>query len=128
MDASNLPKLKSAERNSDGSVKHLPGIYTHKDTHATYITAPGEEGSIQADALMSPIWEHSWEWTGDVPSRQELLKMRKVQELKDVLIEAEDKKKEKAEMAALEAEIKGVKETSNPAPGTGVQFDNKVKA
>jgi len=132
MDASKLPKLKSEEFNTDGRPKNMPGIYKHKDSGATWITSPGETGTVQADALMAPIWEHAWERTGDVPSRLELIKMRKMQAMKDVLIEAKVKEEDEAEMVALEAEIKaeikaGSKtpakvEVDNPPPGTGVSF------
>lgn len=92
MDATKIPKQKSAERNTDGRPLNLPGIYVHKDTGATFITAEGEDGTTQADALMSPNWEHSWEWTAEVPTRLEILDMRKVQEQKDAaLIEAPEK-------------------------------------
>jgi len=128
MDASKLPKLKSAETNTDGRPKNLPGIYKHKDNGQVCITPPGEEGTIYADYLMSPAWEHAWERTGDVPSRQELLKMNKVQEMKDKIIDAEQQIKDAAEMEALEAKIKAESkgktddEVDNPAPGTGVSF------
>ena len=62
---------------------NLPGIYVHKDTNAVFITAEGQDGVTQADALMSPIWEHAWEWTADVPNRLELKKMREDQLEKD---------------------------------------------
>jgi hypothetical protein len=92
MDATKIPKLKSAERNTDGRPLNLPGIYVHKDTAAVFITAPGEDGVTQADALMNPLWEHAWEWTADVPNREELLEMRKAQEKKDTaMLEAPEK-------------------------------------
>lgn len=107
MDASQLPKGKSAEKSSDGRPLNASGIYVHKDTGATYITAPGEEGVVQADALMSPVWKDAWEWTAEVPTREELLKMRKEQQVKDATAEALEKGKEAAELkeatkAALE--------------------------
>lgn len=86
MDVSNLPKQKSAETNTDGRPKNLPGIYVHRDTRATYITAPGEEGTIQADALMSPLWEHAWEWTAEVPTRLEIQAMQEAQLKKDTAL------------------------------------------
>lgn len=93
MNPSNLPKQKSGEVTT-GRTQNLPGTYKHRDTGAIYITAEGEEGVIQADALMSPIWEHAWERTGEVPSRTELLEMRKAQEEKDAaLVEPASKKK-----------------------------------
>lgn len=80
MDASKIPKQKSAEKNSDGRPINLPGVYKHKDTGATFITSDGNEGVVQADALMSTVWKDAWERVGDVPSRLELLEMRKAQE------------------------------------------------
>lgn len=83
MDASKLPKLQSKELNSDGRPINLPGIYVHRDTKAKFITSEGDEGVAQADALMSPVWKDAWERVADVPSRLELLEMRKAQEEKD---------------------------------------------
>lgn len=106
MDPTKIPKEKSPERHTDGRPVNEAGIYVHKDTKAILITSEGKEGVIQADALMSPLWEHAWERTGDVPSRLELLKMRKAQEKKD---------------AAL-IEIEGSEEADKPAPGTGRNY------
>jgi hypothetical protein len=108
MDASKLPKGKSQEVATDGRPLNQPGIYKHKDTGGIFITAEGEAGVLQADALTSPIWKDAWEWTAEVPSRTELLKMRKAQEIKDATEEALEKGKEAAELkaakkAALEA-------------------------
>ena len=75
MDATNLPKGQSRERNDGGD--NLPGVYVHRDTKAKFITAEGEEGVIQADALMSPVWKDAWERVGDAPSGLESLKARK---------------------------------------------------
>lgn len=100
MDASQLPKGKSNELNGDGRPINLPGIYVHKETKATYITAEGEEGVVQADALMSPVWLKSWERTGDVPSRTELLEMREAQSLKDAKADAIEKKAKAARLKA----------------------------
>ena len=97
MDASQLPKGQSLER-TDGRQLNQPGIYVHKDTGAKYITAEGEEGVIQADALQSPVWKDAWERKGDVPSRVELLKMNKEQQVKEATAEALDKGKEAAEL------------------------------
>ncbi len=107
-DLSNLPKMQSKELNGDGRLINLPGIYVHKDTGAKYITSDGEEGVIQADALMAPIWKDAWERVGDVPSRLELLEMRKAREVQEATEEALKAGKEAAEMkaakkAALEA-------------------------
>lgn len=100
MDASQLPKSQSTERTTDGRPLNLPGIYEHKEAGKTYITAPGEEGVVHADALMSPVWQGGWKRIGDVPSRVELLAMRKAQELKDKKAEAKEKAQEKAELEA----------------------------
>lgn len=82
MDASKLPKGQSAEA-TQGRPQNQPGVYKHRDTGATFITAPGEEGILQADALLSPVWKDSWERVGDAPSRSELLEMQKKQLEKD---------------------------------------------
>lgn len=100
MDASNLPKGQSAER-TDGRPINEPGVYIHKDTKAEFVTAPGEEGVIQADALMAPIWKDAWYRATDLPTREQLLKIRKAQELKDAKAEAKKKAEEKAETEAL---------------------------
>ena len=90
-----IPKLQSKEANADGRPINLPGIYTHKDTGAIFITSDGDEGIAQADALNSPTWEHAWERTGDVPTRLEVLEMRKAQETKEAALIEADKKEEK---------------------------------
>lgn len=100
MDASNLPKLQSKELNTDGRPINLPGVYEHKDNDAVYITPEGDEGVAQADALMHPLWKDAWQRVGDVPSRVEILAMRKTQEIKDATTEALAKGKEEAEMKA----------------------------
>lgn len=92
-------KGKSPEL-TEGRPINKPGIYKHKDTGDTYITAPGESGVVMADALFSPQWENAWEWVGEVPDRTELLKMRKDQQIKDAKAEAEQKKADEAEIAA----------------------------
>ncbi len=114
MDASQLPKGKSLEKTSDGRLINQPGIYTHKDTGGTYITAPGEEGVVQADALMSPVWKDAWEWTAPVPNRLELIEMRKAQLLKDKKAEAAEKKADEADLAEV---------APDPPAGKGVTFD-----
>lgn len=98
MDASTLPKGQSAERNGDNRPVNLPGKYKHKPTGAVFITADGSEGVVQADALSNPeVWHYEWERFGDVPSRVELLEMRKAQEATEsALIEGEKTQKEKA--------------------------------
>lgn len=100
MDASTLPKGQSLEK-TEGRSRNLPGTYKHKETGAVFITAEGEAGIIQADAILdTQKWGVSWERIGDVPSRTELLKMRK----------------------AHEALIDGSKKTS-PTPGTGETYE-----
>lgn len=106
MDASTLPKGQSLERTSDGRPINQPGIYKHKDTGAVFITAPGEAGVIQADQLNSPAWKDSWERTGDVPSRTEILAAQKAQALKDAADEAAQKKADEAELKAVTAGAK----------------------
>lgn len=94
------PKMQSKEINSDGRPINLPGVYEHKDTDAVFITSEGDEGVAQADALMHPLWKDAWERVGDVPSRVEILAMRKAQEIKDATAEALEKGKEAEEMKA----------------------------
>lgn len=98
MDASQLPKGQSTEKSTDGRPLNMPGIYQHKDTGARFITAEGESGVIQADALMTERWKDAWKRVGDVPSRLELLEMRKAQELKDAKADAIEKAAHKAEL------------------------------
>lgn len=83
MDASKLPKGQSAER-TEGRPYNQPGIYKHKSSGNTLITSDGDEGVVQADALMSPVWKDQWERVGDVPSRVELHNMRESQLQKDL--------------------------------------------
>ena len=121
MDATKLPKGQSKERYTDNRPINEPGTYKHKDTGAVYITAPGEEGIIQADALMSPLWQDAWERVGDVPSRIELLAMQKAQLQKDAVLDKAAKAKEEAEideaLKKLQAET-----DDNPEPGKGATF------
>ena len=89
MDASTLPKGQSRET-TDGT-ENQPGVYVHKETGSKIITADGEAGVIQADALMSPVWHNQWERVGDVPTRQEVLDMQKTQAAKDAKVEGNTK-------------------------------------
>jgi len=98
MDSNQIPKMQSKELNGDGRPINLPGVYVHKDTGAKFITSEGEEGVIQADALMSPIWKDAWERVGDAPSRLEILEMRKAQEIKDATDAAVQEGKEATEL------------------------------
>lgn len=83
---------------TEGRAINLPGIYKHKVTGVINITAPGEEGVVMADALQAPVWQGNWERVGDVPTRIELQKMQKDQQIKDAKEEAERKKADEAEL------------------------------
>lgn len=98
MDASQIPKMQSKEINADGRAINLPGTYIHKDTGSKLITSEGDEGVAQADALMTPLWRDAWERVGDVPSRLEILEMRKAQEVKDATEAALQEGKDAAEL------------------------------
>ena len=102
MDASQIPKMQSIERNADGRPLNQPGIYENKDTGARFITSEGIEGVAQADAIlaMAEQTKTTWERVGDVPSRLEVLEMRKKQEIKDATAEALEAGKHEAEMKA----------------------------
>lgn len=105
MDATQIPKMRSVERNSDGRPINLPGIYKHRDTGAVFITSEGDEGIAQADAMMQPLWKDAWERTGDVPTRVEVLAMRKAQLLKDTAQEAIEKKQDEDELKAATGQV-----------------------
>lgn len=107
MDPTSIPKNQSAETVS-GRPQNKPGIYKHRDTGATFITAAGEEGILQADALLSPVWKDAWERVGDAPSSQELLEMRKKQLIKDTKAEKARQEAEKAELETATAEAESV--------------------
>lgn len=94
MNARKLPKGQSGEQTTDGRSQE-PGIYVHKESGTKFITSDGMEGSIQADALNSPIWRGGWERVGDVPTRLELLAMREAQAKKDAKDDPEADKKVK---------------------------------
>lgn len=79
MDASQLPKGQSSEKSGDGRPRNEPGVWRHKAAKKELITQPGNDGTIQADALKRLGYER----VGDVPSRQELLAMQKAQADKD---------------------------------------------
>lgn len=113
-------KGKSPEL-TEGRPINPPGIYKHKDTGGVYITAEGEAGVVQADALMSPIWKDAWEWVGEVPNRIELLAMRKKQAIDDARAEAAQKK-------ADEAELKAAIEGTDELPEGGETYDPKTEA
>ena len=101
MDASSIPKMQSKETPTDGRPVNLPGVYRHKDTKQVFITSSDyDAGVAQADYLMHPLWKDAWERESDVPSHQELLKMRKAQEVKDATEEALARGQEEAEMKA----------------------------
>lgn len=104
MDASTIPKMQSKEMNADGRPINLPGVYRHRDTGKEVITSDGDEGVAMADAMMSPVWKDAWERVGDVPSRVEILAMRKAQEVKDATAEALEKGREAAEMKAAKTQ------------------------
>jgi hypothetical protein len=124
MDATKLPKGKSVER-TDGRPVNSPGIYTHQDNGEIFITAEGESGIVQADALLAPVWQGAWVRTGEVPNRLQLLEIRKKQALKDAKAEAEQKKADKAE---LDAAVAGG-ETYDPNTELDVQIaEEKAKA
>ena len=99
MDANTIPKMQSKEVNADGREINLPGVYKHKDTGTEFITSSDyDAGVVQADALMSPVWQNAWSRIGDVPSHTELLERRKAQEVKDATEEAMQRGKEEAEL------------------------------
>lgn len=95
-----ISKLQSKEVNSDGRPINLPGIYVHKDSGAKFITSEGDEGIAQADAMMAPNWKDAWERVADVPTRIEILQMRKDQEVKDATEDALEAGKQAEEMKA----------------------------
>lgn len=105
MDATKIPKMRSTERNTDGRPLNLPGIYKHRDSGAIFITAEGDEGIAQADAISTDRWRDAWERVGDVPTRIELLAMRKAQLVKDMKAEAIEKAKDEAELKAALGEV-----------------------
>lgn len=105
MEASKVPKGQSRER-SDGRPVNEPGVYVHRDTKAKFTTAPGEEGSIQADALLAPVWKDAWYRESDVPSRVQLQAAQKAQKLKDAKEKAVQEKAEKAEIDAAVSSAK----------------------
>lgn len=130
MDAATLPKGQSPER-TDGRNVNMPGIYVHKDTGTEFITSPGEEGIVQADALMSEKWKGTpWEWQGDVPTRVELQERQRQQLIKDTAADKvagnTDKETLEAEVAKEVAKLKGTKKPetveATPAPGTGANY------
>ena len=95
--------MQSIEVNADGRPMNQPGIYKNKDTGAEFITSEGIEGVAQADAILAIAdkTKTTWERVADVPSRLEILEMRKQQEVKDATEEALQAGKVEAEMKAL---------------------------
>lgn len=80
MDASQLPKGQSVEKDGSGRPRNLPGVYRHKAAGKEIITSADEsDGTIQADALVRVGYTR----VADVPSRVELQKMRDAQAKKD---------------------------------------------
>lgn len=129
MEPSTIPKGRSTERNTDGRPINAPGIYVHKDTGAQFITSEGEEGVTQADALMTDIWKGAWERKGDVPSRVDILAMRKAQLLKDAKTDAADKKAEEAEIkAAVDKLMENEAKATPDLPPGGEVFDPEIEA
>lgn len=88
MNASKLPKGQSQEVGSDGRPLNLPGIYVHTESGQRFITADGDSGVVQADAI---VRQGGFERVGDVPTRIELQAMNKAQEVKDATAEALEK-------------------------------------
>lgn len=106
MDSSNLPQVGTAEKSP---VTNLPGDYAMDGVKQHIITAPGDEGAVQADALVRVGFKR----VGELPSRVELLAMQKKQLVKDLADEKRAKADEEAELASLvEAEL----EATAPAP------------
>lgn len=79
MDASQLPKGQSSET-TPGKPKNEAGVYRHEAAKVQIITQPGNDGAIQADALVRVGYKRM----GDTLSREELLKMQKAQLAKDL--------------------------------------------
>lgn len=96
-----LPQGQSTEKNGDGRKINLPGKYVHKESGAILITSAGDEGVVQADALMQPRWAGAWHRASDVPTRLEIQEMQKVQTMKDKKAVALEKKAEEAELATV---------------------------
>lgn len=109
MDSSQLPQGSSVERSP---ITNLPGVYRHDGAGVELITQAGDEGRIQADALVRVGYKR----VGDVPSRVELLAMQKKQLVKDLAAEKKAKADEDAELARLVAE-----EVQKPAKQTAAK-------
>lgn len=92
MDASQLPSGPSSEKSPRAN---LPGEYAMDGVEQHIITVEGDEGYIQADALVRVGFKR----VGEVPSRVELLAMQKKQLVKDL---AEAKKAKNDEQAELD--------------------------
>ena len=103
MDAKQIPKMQSIERNTDGRPLNLPGIYRCKETGQEIITSSDvNTGVAQADAIITigDRLKQTWEWVADVPTATELLAMRRAQEVKDATDEAIQRGQEEAELKA----------------------------
>lgn len=108
MEATQLPKGQSSEQPGDGRKRNEPGVYEHPGAKVRVITQPGDEGVIQADAAVRVGYKR----VADVPSRLELLEMRKAQLLKDkaeAVTMKTDEDKLVAEIATLSAKPEKVK-------------------
>lgn len=121
MDATQLSKGQSTEKNGDGRPINPPGVYLHGQTGTRFITSEGDEGVLQADALMQPRWQGAWKRIEDVPSRVKLLELQKAQALQDAKEAAIDKADETAKIETAVAESKTEKET----PTGGETFVSK---
>lgn len=131
MDASTLPKMKSREVNGDGRPINLPGVYREKETGTEIITSDGDEGVAMADAIMATAerLKTTFERVGDVPSRVEILAMRKAQEVKDAAAEKVQKVADEAELkAATDKAVKAATgKTDAKLPAGGETYEPATK-
>lgn len=99
-----MESKQSAEFAPEGKPANFPGIYEMKREgldSVRIITQPGDEGRVQADALVRVGYVR----VGEVPSRTELLTMQKRQQARDMAEEKAAKIREEAELKSLEDEI-----------------------